>query len=110
MTSKQTPAALKDGYGFGFTVGAREFGHGGALYTETAIDTSSGLITIFLIQQAGFIGDGAKLRTEFKRVAREKFGGGASGAPEATTLAERMKDSVPSLLAGWAWNPRESEP
>ena len=87
MTSKQTPAALKDGYGFGFTVGAREFGHGGARGTETSIDPSSGLITIFLIQQAGFIGDGAKLRKEFKRVAREKFGGGAPSAPEPATLA-----------------------
>jgi len=86
LTSKQTPPAINQGYGFGFTVGQHEFGHGGALNTETAVDTSSGLITIFLIQQAGFIGDTGKIRTEFKRVARERFGATPSQAREASTL------------------------
>lgn len=75
MTSKQTADALKDGYGFGWTVGAGEYGHGGALGTETSIDTKNGLITIFLIQQEGFIGDGFKVRSEFKLAARLRFGG-----------------------------------
>ncbi len=87
MTSKQTPAALKEGYGFGWSVGQGEFGHGGALGTETSIDPKSGLITIFMIQQAGFIGDGAKIRGEFKREARLRFGGAPSEAREAATLA-----------------------
>lgn len=107
MTSKQTPAAITQGYGFGFTVGQREFGHGGALNTETSIDTSSGLITIFLIQQAGFIGDSAKIRAEFKRVARERFGAVASTAREASTVATTTGVSAPQAAAAAALAMRE---
>ena len=105
MTGKQTPAAITQGYGFGFTVGQREFGHGGALNTETAIDTSSGLITIFLIQQAGFIGDTGKIRAEFKRVARERFGTVASTAQEASTVATTTGVSAPRVAASAAAAP-----
>jgi CubicO group peptidase (beta-lactamase class C family) len=85
MTSKQTPDALNAGYGFGWIVGKGEFGHGGALNTETSIDTTTGLITILLVHQAEFIGDGGKLRAEFKRVARERFGNTRSRRPDGVT-------------------------
>jgi len=75
MTSKQTAETIKEGYGFGFMVGAGEFGHGGALGTETSIHPETGLITILMIQQGRYLGDGAKIRAEFKRVARERLAG-----------------------------------
>jgi CubicO group peptidase (beta-lactamase class C family) len=74
MTSKQTPDAIETGYGFGFMVKKGEFGHGGALGTDTTINPANGLITIFLIQQSGFIGDGAKMKETFRRAALDRFG------------------------------------
>jgi predicted neuraminidase len=103
MTSRQTPAAMKEGYGLGWTVGVGEYGHGGALGTETSIEAKSGLITIFLIQQAGFIGDGSQLRGEFKRTARSRFGGAPSAAVESSAVATttgvgRAAASPPALV------------
>ena len=86
LTRRQTPAGLKESYGLGFTVGQGEFGHGGALGTETSVDLTSGLVTIFLIQQAGFAGDGARIRTDFKLEARRRYGGGRSTASESSAV------------------------
>ena len=85
-TRRQTPAGVKESYGLGFTVGQGEFGHGGALGTETSVDTTTGLVTVFLIQQAGFIGDGARIRTDFKTEARRLHGGGRSTARESAAV------------------------
>jgi CubicO group peptidase (beta-lactamase class C family) len=85
-TRRQTPAGVKESYGLGFTVGQGEFGHGGALGTETSVDTTTGLVTVFLIQQAGFIGDGARIRTDFKTEARRMHGGGRSTARESAAV------------------------
>lgn len=74
MTSKQTGDALKDGYGLGFSTGAGSFGHGGALSTNMTIDADRGLITVFLVQHAGFPGDGGKSHGTFKKAAEELFG------------------------------------
>ena len=53
MTSKQTGDAIKQGYGFGWAVGGSTFGHGGAYKTDLTINPKLGLITIFMVQQAG---------------------------------------------------------
>jgi len=74
MTSKQTGDALKDGYGLGFSTGGGSFGHGGALSTNMTIDTTRGLITVFLVQHAGFPGEGGKSHGAFKKAAEEQFG------------------------------------
>ena len=74
MTSKQTGDALKDGYGLGFSTGGGSFGHGGALSTNMNIDTNRGLITVFLVQHAGFPGEGGKSHGAFKAAAETKFG------------------------------------
>ncbi len=74
MTRKQTGDALPDGYGLGWATGGDHFGHGGALATNMEIDTKRGLITVFLIQHAGFPGDGAKSHGAFKNAAEEQFG------------------------------------
>jgi len=53
MTSKQTPAPLLEEYGFGWGTGASH-GHGGAYKTNMSIDARLGLITVFMVQQAGW--------------------------------------------------------
>ncbi len=73
MTSRQTPEALKEKYGFGWSVGDGEFGHGGAYATNMTIDKQHGLIFIWMVQHADFHGDGAKSRDAFLQVAKAAF-------------------------------------
>jgi CubicO group peptidase (beta-lactamase class C family) len=73
MTSRQTGAA-KVGYGLGWATNNGVFGHGGAYATDMTIDTKRGLITVFLVQHAGFPGDGARSRAAFQKAAQERFG------------------------------------
>ncbi|MCE9563073.1 MAG: beta-lactamase family protein [Planctomycetes bacterium] len=72
LTSKQTPDSLKDNYGLGFSVGGN-FGHGGALSTNMNVDPKRGLVTVWLVQHAGFPGEGGKASGAFRKVAEEKF-------------------------------------
>lgn len=74
MTSKQTGDAVKDGYGIGWSTNGMTFGHGGALATNMTIDPQRGLITVFLVQHAGFPGDGNKSQGAFVKAANEAFG------------------------------------
>lgn len=73
LTSRQTPPALKDSYGFGFAVGNTSFGHGGAYATNTSADTERGLIFVWLVQHAGFPGEGGKAQETFKKAAIDTF-------------------------------------
>ncbi|MBV9864972.1 MAG: beta-lactamase family protein [Abitibacteriaceae bacterium] len=68
MTTRQTRPGL-EGYGFGWSVGDNWFGHGGAYSTNMTIDTQHGLITVFLVQHAGFPGEGGKSYDAFKQAA-----------------------------------------
>jgi CubicO group peptidase (beta-lactamase class C family) len=74
MTSKQTGDAVKDGYGFGWSTGGTSFGHGGAHATNMTVDTAKGLVTVWMIQHAGFPGEGGKAQGAFQKVAYESFG------------------------------------
>jgi CubicO group peptidase (beta-lactamase class C family) len=74
MTSRQTPDTLKESYGLGWSVGGGGFGHGGAYATNMNIDPARGLITVFMVQHAGFPGDGKESGGAFKKAAFEKFG------------------------------------
>lgn len=74
LSKKQTPDALKDNYGLGFSVGGGSFGHGGALATNMNIDTKHGLVTVWLVQHAGFPNDGGKAQGAFRKAAEDKFG------------------------------------
>ena len=74
MTSKQTGDAVKDGYGIGWSTNGMTFGHGGALATNMTIDPQRGLITVFLVQHAGFPGDGGKSHGAFVKAANDTFG------------------------------------
>jgi CubicO group peptidase (beta-lactamase class C family) len=73
MTSRQTPGSLADDYGFGWKIGEGEFGHGGAYATNMTIDTRHGLILIWMVQHAGFPGDGAKSKDAYMQAARAAF-------------------------------------
>ncbi len=74
MTSKQTGDSVKDGYGIGWSTNGMTFGHGGALATNMTIDPQRGLITVFLVQHAGFPGDGTKSHGAFVKAANDTFG------------------------------------
>ena len=76
LTMKQTPSTLKDGYGLGFSVvGDGSFGHGGAYSTNTTADRKNKLIYIWLVQHAGFPGEGEKAQGTFREAAIKAFGG-----------------------------------
>jgi CubicO group peptidase (beta-lactamase class C family) len=74
LSSKQTGESLKDNYGLGFALGGSTFGHGGAYATNMNIDTKRGLITVWMVQHAGFSGDGGKAQGAFRKAAEEEFG------------------------------------
>ena len=73
MTRKQTGDANKEGYGLGWSTGGDKFGHGGAYATSMTIDPKRGLITVFLVQHAGFPKDGDKSQEAFKHVVYGQF-------------------------------------
>jgi CubicO group peptidase (beta-lactamase class C family) len=74
MTTRQTPANLKESYGLGWMVGGGGYGHGGAFATHMWVDPGRGLVTIWLVQHAGFPGDGAKAQDAFRRAAEARYG------------------------------------
>ena len=74
MTNKQTGDGLKEGYGFGWATGEDWCGHGGAYATNMMLDHKRGLILIYMVQHAGFPGDGAKSLDAFKQTALNAFG------------------------------------
>ncbi len=57
MTTRQTAADLES-YGLGWQVGESSFGHGGAYATNMTIHAEKQLVTVFLVQHAGFPGNG----------------------------------------------------
>jgi len=69
MTRKQTGDALPDGYGLGWGTGDGVYGHGGAYATNMSIDPNHGLITIFMVQHAGFPLDGDQSYDAFQKAA-----------------------------------------
>ena len=76
MTTKQTAASIPQGYGLGWAVGKNDtFGHGGAYATNMTVDAKHGLVLVFLVQHAGFPGDGNKILPAFQKAAEERFGG-----------------------------------
>ncbi len=74
MTRRQTGEDIKENYGLGWATGGGIYGHGGALSTNMSIDPKRGLITIFLVQHAGFPGEGGKSHGAFKKTAEDLFG------------------------------------
>jgi CubicO group peptidase (beta-lactamase class C family) len=73
LTKRQTPAELKESYGLGFSVGGSTFGHGGAYSTNSFADTQQGRVYVWLVQHAGFPGEGGKSQEEFRKAAMAAF-------------------------------------
>ena len=73
MTRKQTGDQLQENYGLGWSTSGDGFGHGGAFSTNMNVDTKTGLITVFLVQHAGFPGEGSKCHGAFVDAARSHF-------------------------------------
>jgi CubicO group peptidase (beta-lactamase class C family) len=73
LTTRQTPASVKESYGLGLSVSPTSFGHGGAYSTGSIAETDKGLIMIWLVQHASFPGEGGKAQDAFRKAAREKF-------------------------------------
>ena len=73
LISKQTPDAVEHSYGLGFAISSTSWGHAGAYSTNTSVDTDSGLILVWLVQHAGFPGDGKNSQNEFRKAALATF-------------------------------------
>jgi CubicO group peptidase (beta-lactamase class C family) len=73
LTTRQTSAELNANYGLGFSVFGPTFGHGGAYSTNKTADTEKGLILVWLVQHAGFPGDGEKSQEAFRKAALEAY-------------------------------------
>ncbi|MEI7953649.1 MAG: serine hydrolase domain-containing protein [Verrucomicrobiota bacterium] len=74
MTSRQTPAALPQSYGLGLSIDGDSYGHGGAFSTNMNVDTKRGLVTIFMVQNAGWRDEGQQALPIFIKAAVENFG------------------------------------
>ena len=74
LTTRQTPASLKESYGLGFAVAPDNAGHGGAYATGMFIYQERGLIMVWMVQHAGFPGDGKKAQDAFRQTALAAFG------------------------------------
>jgi CubicO group peptidase (beta-lactamase class C family) len=73
MTTKQTGSAVPAEYGLGWSTAGGNFGHGGAYSTNMNIDPNRGLITIFMVQHAGFPGDGSQSLGAFMKAANDLY-------------------------------------
>lgn len=70
MTKKQTAEGIPEGYGLGWGVyGGGTYGHGGAYATNMTIDPGRDLITILLVQHAGFPNNGDRASAAFTKAA-----------------------------------------
>jgi CubicO group peptidase (beta-lactamase class C family) len=74
LTNKQTGDAVNQNYGLGFAVTPEgAFGHGGAHATNMNVDPKSGLITVWLVQHAGFVGDGGKAQGAWRAAVEKRY-------------------------------------
>lgn len=73
MTRRHTDDDMEASYGLGWATDGVTFGHGGAYATNMTVDTRSGLITIFLVQHAGFPLDGDQCQSEFRSAAEAEY-------------------------------------
>lgn len=72
LTRRQTPPAVAENYGLALSLSPDGFGHGGALSTGMEIWPNRGLAVIWMVQHAGFPGEGAKAQGVFKDWARKQ--------------------------------------
>jgi CubicO group peptidase (beta-lactamase class C family) len=75
MTSRQTAAGLAESYGFGWTTREGQPSHNGAWKTNMTVNQDLGLITILMVQVAGWRDDaeGRRVEPAFRQAAVEAF-------------------------------------
>lgn len=73
MTARHTPKEIPQGYALGWQTDGEGFGHGGAQATNMHIDPSRGLVTIYMVQHAGFPLDGKDAMGVFRNWSRSAF-------------------------------------
>jgi CubicO group peptidase (beta-lactamase class C family) len=74
LSSKQTGKDIKTNYGLGFAIDGNGFGHGGAYATNMHVDRKHGIITVWMVQHAGFPGNGGQAQGAFRKAAEEMYG------------------------------------
>ena len=82
MTSDQSGEANSH-YGFGFGTDGKSFTHGGAYGTNSRFDLQRKVVTVFLVQHAGWSGNGKEILPEFQKAATEAYGVKVASAPNA---------------------------
>jgi CubicO group peptidase (beta-lactamase class C family)/enterochelin esterase-like enzyme/sugar lactone lactonase YvrE len=90
MTSDQSGEANSH-YGFGFGTDGKSFTHGGAYGTNSRFDIEHRLVTVYLVQHAGWIGNGKDILHQFQVAATTAYGAKVAATPQAT---------APSLVVG----------
>jgi CubicO group peptidase (beta-lactamase class C family) len=74
MTRKQTADSIQTGYGLGWTTGDGTYGHGGAYGTSMTVDSKRGLITLWMVQDAGNPKSTNESRAAFNKAVERWFG------------------------------------
>ena len=74
LSKRQTPETVKESYGLGFSVGGDFFGHGGAHATNMEIRPSEGIVLVWMVQHAGFPGEGGSAQGVFRNQALKTAG------------------------------------
>ncbi|MGO8751161.1 MAG: serine hydrolase domain-containing protein [Thermoguttaceae bacterium] len=69
----ETPQPGNPHYGLGIGTDGNHVGHGGAYSTNSSFEKRTGLITIFLVQHAGWPKGGEKAQGVFEKTARDAF-------------------------------------
>jgi CubicO group peptidase (beta-lactamase class C family) len=100
MTSEHTGLAGAH-YGFGIGTDGKSFTHGGAYGANSRYDAERRLITVFLVQHAGWSGNGKTILPEFQKAATEAYG---SKVSDKTAAAESA-----SLVVGISSAPEPHE-
>ena len=82
MTSDQSGEANSH-YGFGFGTDGKSFTHGGAYGTNSRYDMERKIVTVFLVQHAGWSGNGKDILHQFQVAAGEAYGAKVTAAAKA---------------------------
>jgi CubicO group peptidase (beta-lactamase class C family) len=86
MATSDQSGEAKSNYGFGFGTDGKSFTHGGAYGTNSRYDLGNKLVTVFLVQHAGWSGDGKNILPNFQKAATAAFGIQGKASVPTTTI------------------------
>ncbi len=102
MATSDQSGEAQSNYGFGFGTNGKTFTHGGAYGTNSRYDREHKLITVFLVQHAGWSEEGKKILPTFQKTATAIFG--IQGKENATPLTIGINSAPASELQPKAAN------